>query len=514
VHHRVGCVVRGGVGRQNDSAASHGPTLLWTGAVAAVLGIAASVRFARLGLTLSHYDSRGHLVVARRIFDSITPGWQQIGAVWLPLPHLLNALPVQVDFLYRTGASAIVLSIAAFVITCVSIASVTLELTNSWIAAALGTAVFGVNPNVLYLQGTPMTEPLLLALTTASIALLIPWCRRIAGARFTSDHSQLATLAGWSFALACLTRYEAWPVTITANAAAVWVLWRGGLALTQSVRAVARIAVYPCIAILGFMIFSRIVIGTWFTSGFFVPENPAQGRPIEAVGQILWGLRELSGPLMLGIAAAGGAALAASAFVRGQAVRVLPLTLIGTAAVPWSAYLDGHPYRIRYAMPLIAAEAIFAAAVAGLWRRPRAAGALVLALAMAYELRPLALTAPMIVEAQWDQPNRPVRETVTGCLARDYHGETVMASMGSLGHYMQDLSRAGFSIRDILHEGNGDIWLNALSEPRPYAGWILIEEKAEGGDMLARIARSRPEFLDGFTRVCEGAGLALYRRGG
>jgi hypothetical protein len=41
---------------------------------------------------------------------------------------------------------------------------------------------------------------------------------------------------------------------------------------------------------------------------------------------------------------------------------------------------------------------------------------------------------------------------------------------------------------------------------------MLIEEKAEGGDMLAQIARRQPAFLDGFTRVCEGAGLALYRR--
>ena len=79
-------------------------------------------RYASLDLTLSHYDARGHLVVARRIFDSITPGWQQIGAVWLPLPHLLNALPVQVDVFYRTGASAIAISIASFAVATSAIA--------------------------------------------------------------------------------------------------------------------------------------------------------------------------------------------------------------------------------------------------------------------------------------------------------------------------------------------------------------------------------------------------------
>jgi hypothetical protein len=105
-----------------------------------------------------------------------------------------------------------------------------------------------------------------------------------------------------------------------------------------------------------------------------------------------------------------------------------------------------------------------------------------------------------------------VRARVSDCLSSQYRGETIMASMGSLGHYMQELSARGFALHDFLHEGNGDIWLDALKGPRPYAGWVLIEEKAEGGDMLAKLARENPHFLDGFSRVCEGAGVALYRR--
>ena len=70
----------------------------------------------RLGLALGHYDARAHLVVARRILDSLMPGWQQIGAVWLPLPHVLNMLPVQVDAWYRSGASAIAISIASMAV--------------------------------------------------------------------------------------------------------------------------------------------------------------------------------------------------------------------------------------------------------------------------------------------------------------------------------------------------------------------------------------------------------------
>jgi hypothetical protein len=163
-------------------------------------------------------------------------------------------------------------------------------------------------------------------------------------------------------------------------------------------------------------------------------------------------------------------------------------------------------------VPLIAVESICAGVAAGSWRRGRVATAGLLAALALVELRPMNMSAPMVTEAQWDRPNIVARDEVTSCLTRAYRGESVMASMGSLGHYMQDLSRAGFSIRDFLHEGNGDIWLNALNSPRPYAGWILIEEKAEGGDMLATIARERPAFLAGYSRVCDAAGVALYRR--
>ena len=60
-----------------------------------------------------------------------------------------------------------------------------------------------------------------------------------------------------------------------------------------------------------------------------------------------------------------------------------------------------------------------------------------------------------------------------------------MASMGSLAHYMQELSLAGFDLDDFIHEGSGPIWQRAYYfEPSLFAGWVLIEEAAEGGDML------------------------------
>src|SRR6186997_2511501 len=147
-----------------EAAASPTPSALlsiWVplaiAAIALLFGVYAALYYSRLGLALAHYDARAHLVVARRILDSLMPGWQQIGAVWLPLPHILNMLPVQIDAWYRTGASAIAISVMSIT------------------AAIAGAALLLANPNVLYLHSTPMTEPLLFGTTLLAIALTADW---------------------------------------------------------------------------------------------------------------------------------------------------------------------------------------------------------------------------------------------------------------------------------------------------------------------------------------------------
>ena len=247
----------------------------------------------------------------------------------------------------------------------------------------------------------------------------------------------------------------------------MWALWRNGERLADAVRRVARIAIYPVVAVVAFVVFSRVVVGQWFvSSGFFVPENKSLGDPVVAGAEIWWGTHMLSGDILIAVGALGIAALLVTALVsRRRATTLIALSLMATASLPWAAFVKGHPFRIRYMVPLIAMEAVGAGIAVGLVRRVRIAAAILLFGLIAYELRPLDVNAPMVVEAQWDRPNAPVRKHVTDCLGSPSEGK-IMASMGSLGHYMQEASLSGFRIRDFLHEGNGDIWLAALNRAR------------------------------------------------
>ena len=104
----------------------------------------------------------------------------------------------------------------------------------------------------------------------------------------------------------------------------------------------------------------------------------------------------------------------------------------------------------------------------------------------------------MVQEAQWDAPFSLGRRNVTACLMREYRGERILASMGSLAHYMQELSHAGINIRDFVHEGNLPYWQEAIEAPKGRVGWILVEERAEGGDMLAT---ARPRVVRLYDRL-------------
>jgi len=475
--------------------------------VALLAGTIAAVHFGRAGLTLSHYDARGHLIVARRIFDSITPGWQQIGAVWLPLPHLLNALPIQIDALYRTGWSAVALSVVSFTAAAVAVARLVQLTTGSRTAALASAALYILNPNLLYLQATPMTEPLLVALLLWAVILLC-----------ASSETTEAPGRSWTvsavLALACWTRYEAWPVTAAAIGAAAWRHWRRERRASAAARYALQLAVLPLVAIAVFVVFSRVVVGEWFVSGgFFVPEPRSLGHPLVVAGDMLWGVRALTGTAVMVAGMAGLCVVIVRGLLREERSRELVMAaLVMTLALPFIAFLDGHPYRVRYMVPLLASTAIGCGVLIALVPRGRALAAAALVAIALIERPPLDAGAAMVQEAQWDLPNVARRLPMTDYLRARYSGETIMASMGSLGHYMQELSGAGLQVRDFLHEGNGDLWLRALNRPRPIVGWILIDEQGEGGDMLARIARENPKFLDGFTRVADAAGIALYER--
>ena len=168
----------------------------------AVISVAAVLWCSSRGYTLYYGDAEAHLNIARRILDSRTPGPEQLGTVWLPLPHLLMIPVVTRDSWWRSGLAGAIPSAASFVITGVFLFAAARRLYLSTAAGVAAALLFALNPNMLYLQSIPMTE----ALFAASLAALL-W----ATIWFRSTQSIWAVLAAAVASnAASLTRYEGW----------------------------------------------------------------------------------------------------------------------------------------------------------------------------------------------------------------------------------------------------------------------------------------------------------------
>jgi hypothetical protein len=147
------------------------------------------------GYLLWYGDAEAHLNAARRIIDSTTPGFDQFGTPWLPLPHLLLIPFVRIDAWWQSGIAAAPPAAFCFVLGGVLLFAAVRRIFDSTAAAFAATALCALNPNLLYLQSTAMTE----AFFFAALAALL-YCT-------VSDRPILAALATNA---AVLTRYEGW----------------------------------------------------------------------------------------------------------------------------------------------------------------------------------------------------------------------------------------------------------------------------------------------------------------
>jgi len=154
------------------------------------------------GWLLYYGDAEAHLNIARRIFDSQTPGYDQIGSYWLPLPHVLMLPFVRVDAWWHSGLAAAFASALCFVVGGTFLFAAARRIFRSTAAAVAATGLAALNPNLLYLQSTAMTEAVFFAALMALLYFSV---------RFR-DSQGWGSVAGAGIA-ACagtLTRYDGW----------------------------------------------------------------------------------------------------------------------------------------------------------------------------------------------------------------------------------------------------------------------------------------------------------------
>jgi hypothetical protein len=197
----------------------------WDRETALVAQFAACVSFISFAYYFQHGglllygDAVAHINIARRVFDSRTPGLLQLGTVWLPLPHLLMIPFLLPDSAWQSGIGGSIPSMVAYALGTAGVFRLLRSALSgnsqpdlaARTAAWLGAIIYAANPNLIYLQTTAMTESLYLALFIWAVVYFSEFVR--ASSRNDGPPREAypsLVKCGLCLAAACLTRYDGW----------------------------------------------------------------------------------------------------------------------------------------------------------------------------------------------------------------------------------------------------------------------------------------------------------------
>lgn len=155
--------------------------------VAVLVSLFAFLYYLQKSDLLLYGDAIAHINIARRVFDSQTPGLLQLGTVWLPLPHLLMIPFIFSDAMWRSGAGGSIPSMIAYVLGVVGIFRLVRGMLEADVrtkpAAVVGAwaaaFAYGANPNLIYMQATAMTESVYLALFVWAVVYFAEFIRAL-----------------------------------------------------------------------------------------------------------------------------------------------------------------------------------------------------------------------------------------------------------------------------------------------------------------------------------------------
>src|SRR3989344_3547275 len=133
--------------RLNSFLDKHLVTLITLGALGLFVGM--FMFYFSQNATLLYGDGRSRLLIARRVFDSLTPGLTQMGGVWPPFPQLLFLPTVWNDFLFYSGISGSIVSIIFGTIAVYFLAKMIFEITKTKIVVFMSMLAFLFNPSFL-----------------------------------------------------------------------------------------------------------------------------------------------------------------------------------------------------------------------------------------------------------------------------------------------------------------------------------------------------------------------------
>ena len=491
-------------------------------AVATVLAVVASVWSAMTGSMTLYGDARAHLDVARHVSDALTPGLAQLGSVWLPLPHIAMVPFVAIDPLWHSGVAGAIVSGAAFIYSAIRIYGLTWYWTESKLAGWCAFLLYATSLNLLYVQTTALTEPLLLAMMVGAMYHIARWLREM-------KHRDLA-LAAFFTMLATISRYDGW--VLLAVGLAVVVLWTR-FHERRAYATQANVVIFGLLAGYGIVLwfaYNLIIFGDPLYFIHSGASSQAQQLALDQAGMLgtkgnimesaltyFWTIFDVSGLALFVVGVAGGVML----LVRRRPERWANIALMAVLASPivfnvvalWSGQstvrvLERAPHEMwnyRYGLMALPLLAFAAGTLAARWR-PLAG--VVLAAALAGVVVTGLITTPItLTDGRFgvSSATAGTPERAAGYVASNYDGGRILID-DTLNQPL--MFKSGLNLREFVTVGNKPYYEDALQSPGDSVQWLVLRP----GDHVDQTMKDHPDRFQRFSLVTKDRDISVYRR--
>lgn len=513
------------------------PWLLAALILACIASSASTWYFFQHHQILLYEDAFSHLSIARRIIDSLTPGFAQLGGVWLPLPHLLMLPFIWNDYLWRTGLAGSLPSMLCYLIATVYLYLAAWRLTRDSRASFIGALVFILNPNVLYLQATPLSELVCIATLTMTGYYFLAWVQ-------DDRPTDLIFVAG-STCLATLARYDGWILFPTLLVFIVFIGWIKHQRLVQIEGNLIMFATLGGLGIALWLLWCAVIFGDplYFQRGPYSAQAQTavflQTHVLETYHNLFQSFRyyillciDTMGSILVLLAAFSLAVFVARRRLAPETFAVFVflvpfcfyiLSLYGGQAnlyVPQVVPADAPQkvFNVRFGAEMVAPVALLLAILARKWSSQKCARCLAREgrwlLAGVIVLQTVLIVRGGIITMQDGQYGGSCAfpHPINVYLAQHYAGGRVLENVFSS---KIDGAEAGIELKDLIYEGSGELWKQALNDPAALVDWIIVRPGLRIDPIVQHIDLKSPAFLSHFTLVVqERDGINLYHRNG
>ena len=510
-------------------------------AASVILGFVALFVCYSRGYLLLYGDAVAHLAIARRIMDSRWPGVGQLGGVWLPLPHLLILPFIGNMRMWQTGLAAAPMSMLSYALSVAGVWRLARRMMRlRW--ALVATAFYALNPNLLFLATTAMTETVFLALFVWSAVATMEGVAALRAGQ-ASRASARMMLAGLLVLGQVFTRYDGWVIGAAVWCCFAWAVWKSGAEIRRRVLpAFAMFTVFCAAGPLLWFWYNQHFTGDWldFLRGPYSAKQierrtapPGQHyrewhRPLRALiyymrtAQVDAAAWETGFGLMA--AALYGWWLTwkrravAEVRERGEAFGWLlwvPLPFyvysVAYGSVPiFIPQLYPHSYyNARYGMEMLPALSVYGALAAerlDVWLRGKTAGWARVGARFWQPLAMLLCVANCIAMMYWTplvlkegMVNARTRVSLEESIALELEqmpaDEPVMMALSA---HVGAVQTAGRTLRSMVSENDSQTFDAALKDPAHNAAFVI----AIAGDPVAKAVAEHPQGLTEIAVIC------------